>query len=36
LFLMWLGSKPVEEPFIQFCRLGTFIYFFYFFLGVIF
>lgn len=30
-FLLWLGSKPVEDPYVFYCRLGTMIYFFFYF-----
>lgn len=32
LFLIWLGSCPVEDPYIDLCRFSTFIYFVFYFL----
>lgn len=30
LFLMWLGGKPIHEPYIMLGQISTFVYFLYF------
>lgn len=35
LFLLWLGAKPIDQPFILLGQLSTMIYFLYFFLLMI-
>jgi quinol-cytochrome oxidoreductase complex cytochrome b subunit len=32
LFLLWLGAKPIDQPYITLGMISTIIYFFYFFI----